>query len=48
MEQLRQVHINGSLKIPCMAKLATHSNLEKFNGDKTKLEAFLAQLNLQL
>ena len=31
-----------------MAKLATHPNPEKFNGDKTKLEAFLAQLNLKL
>ena len=31
-----------------MAKSATYSNPEKFNGDKTKLEAFFAQLNLKL
>ena len=31
-----------------MAKSATHPDSEKFNGDKTKLEAFLAQLNLKL
>ena len=31
-----------------MAKSATHPNSEKFNSDKTKLEAFLAQLNLKL
>ena len=31
-----------------MAKLATHLNPEKFNGDKTKLKAFLTQLNLKL
>ena len=47
-EQLRQVHVNGTLKIPCVAKSAIHPNPEKFNGDKTKLEAFLAQLNLKL
>ena len=31
-----------------MAKLATYSNPEKFNGDKTKLETFFAHLNLKL
>ena len=31
-----------------MAKSATHPDPEKFNGDKTKLEVFLAQLNLKL
>ena len=31
-----------------MAKSATHPDPEKFNGDKIKLEAFLAQLNLKL
>ena len=31
-----------------MAKLATHPNLEKFNGNKIELDAFLTQLNLQL
>ena len=31
-----------------MAKSATYPNSEKFNGDKTKLKAFLAQLNLKL
>ena len=48
IEQLRQVHVNGTLRIPCVAKSATHSNPEKVNGDKTKLEAFFAQLNLKL
>ena len=47
-EQLRQVHVNGTLGIPRMAKSATHPDPKKFNGDKTKLEAFLAQLNLKL
>ena len=31
-----------------MAKSATHPDLEKFNGNKTKLKAFFAQLNLKL
>ena len=31
-----------------MAKSAIHPNYETFNNDKTKLEAFLAQLNLKL
>ena len=31
-----------------MAKLATHHDSEKFNSGKTKLEAFLVQLNLKL
>ena len=48
MEQLHQAYINGPLRIPCMAKLATYPNSEKFNSDKTKLEAFHAQLNLKL
>ena len=47
-EQLRQAHVNGTLGIPCMAKSATYPDPEKFNSDKTKLEAFLAQLNLKL
>ena len=47
-EQLRQTHVNGTLGIPCVAKSATHPKPEKFNGDKTKLEVFLAQLNLKL
>ena len=47
-EQLRQAYVNGILGISCVAKWATHPNPEKFNGDKTKLEAFLAQLNLKL
>ena len=47
-EQLRQAHVNGTLRIPRVAKSATHPNPEKFNGDKTKLEALLAQLNLKL
>ena len=48
IEQLCQTHINGTLGIPRVAKSATHLDLEKFNSDKTKLEAFLAQLNLKL
>ena len=47
-KQLRQAHVNGTLKILLVAKSATHFDPEKFNGDKTKLEAFLAQLNLKL
>ena len=47
-EQLRQAHVNGTLGILRVAKSATHPDPEKFNGDKTKLEAFLAQLNLKL
>ena len=47
-EQLHQVHVNGPLGIPCMAKLATYPNLKKFNSDKTKLKAFFAQLNFKL
>ena len=31
-----------------MAKSAIHPNFEKFNGNKTKLKAFFAQLNLKL
>ena len=31
-----------------MAKSATQPDPEKFNGDKTKLEAFFAQLYLKL
>lgn len=31
-----------------MAKSPTHPNPEKFNGEKTKLETFFAQLNLKL
>ena len=47
-EQLRQVYVNDTLGIPYVAKSATHLDPKKFNGDKTKLEAFLAQLNLKL
>ena len=47
-EQLRQAHVNGTLRIPRVAKSATHLDPEKFNGDKMKLEAFFAQLNLKL
>ncbi len=48
-EQLRQAHVgNGTLGTPRMAKSATHRNPEMFDGNKTKLEAFLAQLNLKL
>ena len=47
-EQLRQAHINCTSEIPRMAKSATYPNPEKFNDDKTKLKAFLTQLNLQL
>ena len=47
-EQLRQAHVNGTLEIPRVAKSATHPDPEKFNGDKTKLKTFLAQLNLKL
>ena len=31
-----------------MAKSVSHPNPEKFNSEKTKLKAFLAQLNLKL
>lgn len=31
-----------------MAKLITYLNFEKFNYDKTKLEALFAQLNIKL
>ena len=31
-----------------VTKSAIHPNREKFNGDKTKLKAYLAQLNLKL
>ena len=48
MEQFHQAYVNGPLAIYCMAKSATHPNPEKFNSDKTKLEVFLAQLNLKL
>ena len=34
--------------MPRVAKSATHPKLKKFKGDKTKLKAFLAQLNLKL
>ena len=47
-KQLCQAHVNSTLGILRVAKSATHSDPEKFNGDKTKLEAFLAQLNLKL
>ena len=47
-EQLRQAHVNGTLGILRVAKSATHPDPKKFNDDKTKLEAFLAQLNLKL
>ncbi len=48
-EQLRQAHIgNGTLGTPRTAKSATHPDPQKFNGNKTKLEAFFAQLNLKL
>ena len=47
-EQLRQAYINDTLGISRVAKSATHPNPEKCNGDKTKLEAFFAQLNLKL
>ena len=47
-EQLRQANVNGTLGISRVAKSATLPDSEKFNGDKTKLEAFLAQLNLKL
>ena len=47
-EQLCQAHINGTLEIPRVVKSATHPNPKKFNGDKTKLEVFFAQLNLKL
>ena len=45
-EQLCQTHVNDTLGIPCMAKSATYPNSEKFNDNKTKLEAFFARLNL--
>lgn len=49
IKKLRQVHIgNCTLVTPRVAKSATHLNPEKFNGDKTKLEVFLIQLNLKL
>lgn len=48
IEQLRQAHVNGTLRIPCIAKSATHPDPKKFNSNKTKLKAFLAQLNLKL
>lgn len=48
MELLPQSYINSSLKLSCIAKLAIYLNLKKLNGDKTKLEAFFAQLNLKL
>ena len=41
-KQLRQAHINNTLKIPRVAKSATYPNCKKFNNDKTKLEAFFA------
>ena len=47
-EQLHQVHVNGTFRIPRVAKSATHPDPKKFNGDKTKLEAFFTQLNLKL
>ena len=47
-EQFRQAHVNSTLEIPHVAKSATHPNPKKFNGDKTKLKAFLAQLNCKL
>ena len=47
-EQLCQTHVNSTLGIPCVAKSATHFDPKKFNGDKTKLRAFFAQLNLKL
>ena len=47
-EQLCQAHVNNTLKILCVAKSATYHDLEKFNGNKTKLEVFFAQLNLKL
>ena len=47
-KQLRQANVNGILRIPRIAKSAINCNPEKFNGDKTKLEVFLAQLNLKL
>ena len=47
-KQLCQAHVNGTLGIPRVAKSAIHHNSKRFNGDKTKLEAFLVQLNLKL
>ena len=47
-EQFWQAYVNGISKISCMDKLTIHPNPKKFNGDKTKLEAFLPQLNLKL
>ena len=47
-KQLHQAHVNGTLGIPCVAKSATDPDPEKFNNDKIKLKAFLAQLNLKL
>ena len=47
-EHFHQAHVNGILGISCVVKSATHPNPKKFNGDKTKPEAFFAQFNLKL
>ena len=47
-KQLCQAHVNDTLKISPVAKSATYSNPEKFNGDKTKFKVFFTQLNLKL
>ena len=39
---------NGSLSVPRATKSANHPDPEKYNGDRAKLEAFRAQINLKL
>ena len=39
---------NGSLSVPRITKSANHPDPEKYNGDRAKLEAFRAQINLKL
>ena len=48
IEQLCQPHVNSTLGIPHVAKSTNHSDPKKFNGDKTKLKAFLTEINLKL
>ena len=39
---------NGSLSVPRITKSPNHPDPEKFNGDKTKWEAFRAQVNIKI
>ena len=39
---------NGSSSVPRITKSPNHPDPDKFDGDKAKLEAFLAQLNIKL